>query len=268
MNWWRAHHGLPYDSKLAVVAKNCGVSRAVALAVWIACLDYASQHEDRGAIEGIDPEEVAVSLDLDVETVESVLEGFRRRDMISVTPCDASVTQSTERITAWERRQVQRERDDDSTERTRKYRQKRQPKDLHVETPAERHVTPCDAPEQNRTEQIRAEQTNNRSACVSIAAPPSLNFDQWWNLWNGVRGSNHRPQAEHAYFRLVTAANETSCMVCTQSYLSSLENPGKGYNPENFLEEQARDKFSARWPPRVAPLPSPKSRNGVDWSRI
>lgn len=157
MNWWRAHHGLPYDSKLAVVAKRCGVRRCEVLAVWVACLDYASQHEDRGAVQGIDPEELGVSLDMETLTVECVLSGFRERDMISVTPCNASETPARERITAWERRQVQRERDDDSTERVRRYRQKLIPKELPAETPASRHVTPRNAPEQNREEQNREE---------------------------------------------------------------------------------------------------------------
>ena len=83
-----------------------------------------------------------------------------------------------------------------------------------------------------------------------IEVPPSPGFSRWWDLWSSFRGTNHRPQAENAYFRLVTVENESECFACTRSYLESLENPGKGYNPENFLEEQTRDKFSARWPRR------------------
>src|SRR6185437_15912436 len=67
-------------------------------------------------------------------------------------------------------------------------------------------------------------------------------------LWSSVRGTNHRIQAERTYFRTVSVTNEESCFNCTRSYLDSLTSPAKGYNPENFLEEQAKDEFRATWP--------------------
>jgi hypothetical protein len=120
-------------------------------------------------------------MDFDVETVARVIDGFRERNMISVTPCNASETPAIERIAAWERRQVHRERDDDSSARVQRYRQKRAPKDLPSETPASRHVTPDNAPDQTRTEQSRAEenktyafasQTDARCVPPSIDEPP------------------------------------------------------------------------------------------------
>jgi hypothetical protein len=82
---------------------------------------------------------------------------------------------------------------------------------------------------------------------------PSSRFAEWWELWSSVRGTNHRLKAEQAYRRTVTAIMEVDCFQCTASYLESLDNPAKGYNPENFLKEQARDKFQARWPSRKPP---------------
>src|SRR6516162_4191136 len=34
MNWWRAHHGLPFDPRLAAIAWRTGVSRREEGAVW------------------------------------------------------------------------------------------------------------------------------------------------------------------------------------------------------------------------------------------
>lgn len=79
---------------------------------------------------------------------------------------------------------------------------------------------------------------------------PSLarHFDDWWMLWVATRGSNHKTLAEKAFNRLVDKTNLLACIECTASYLQSLSDPARGYNPENFLEEQARDLFTARWP--------------------
>jgi hypothetical protein len=73
-------------------------------------------------------------------------------------------------------------------------------------------------------------------------------------MWSAVKGTNHQGNAEQVYPRTVTTDTEADCMACTQSYLNSLDNPAKGFNPENFLIDQARDKFKARWPARASPV--------------
>jgi hypothetical protein len=249
MNWWRAYHGLPYDSKLAVVAKKCGVPRAEVLAVWIACLDFASQHEDRGTVQGIDAEELAVSLDLDEATVDRVLNGFRERDMISVTPRNATETQGVERITAWERRQVQRERDDDSSERVRRFRQKRTAKDLSTETPPSSHVTPRNAPEQNRTEQRREDTHTKQTACVRVAdldGVASQLFDELWQRWPR---RTKKDLACQLWISFVTTDNEAAVMACADRYLASDEvSRNVVMNLSTWLEQQHRDGWGGEWP--------------------
>ena len=79
---------------------------------------------------------------------------------------------------------------------------------------------------------------------------PSYRFDEWWNIWSRVKGTNQRMAAETVYPREVTVALEEDCFACTESYLQSLDNPAKGYNPHNFLIDQKRDKYKARWPIR------------------
>jgi hypothetical protein len=123
MNWWRAYHGLPFDSKLALVAKRCDARRGDVAAVWVAVIDFASQHEDRGSVVGIDPEEVALLLDYEIEFVSRILKAFEERGMITAG-----------RLAAWERRQPRRERDDDSTERVRAFRQRQKERTKSRET--------------------------------------------------------------------------------------------------------------------------------------
>ncbi len=82
--------------------------------------------------------------------------------------------------------------------------------------------------------------------------PPSRSFAEWWGIWSSVKGTNHQRNAEQVYPRVVTEETEADCLACTKSYLASLDNPAKGYNPENFLMDQVGDKFKARWPPSKA----------------
>lgn len=83
MDWFRAYHGMPYDPLLTVVAKRAGVSRAAALALLVTLMDYASRNVPRGSLEGLDPEPVAAALDLDPETLELLLDGFRGKSLIT-----------------------------------------------------------------------------------------------------------------------------------------------------------------------------------------
>lgn len=87
-------------------------------------------------------------------------------------------------------------------------------------------------------------------ASASVPAVIDPHFDEWWNGWSSVRGTNHKSQAEHAWMSVVRPENVVALFECTASYLASLDTPTKGYNPENFLFEQARDGFTARFPPR------------------
>lgn len=106
MEWYRAYHGMPYDTKLRVIAKRTSQPMAVVVAIWACMLDAASQHDPRGFIK-IDPEEVAVVQDLELEVVEAVLQAFHDKGMID----------ENNHLTAWDKRQHT-----SSTERSRKSR--------------------------------------------------------------------------------------------------------------------------------------------------
>lgn len=117
--------------------------------------------------------------------------------------------------------------------------------------------------EWNGIEGNRKEQNRTAGALALVPAEPRGNGAvEWWRLWSSIRGTNHQQQAMQAYLSVVTTELEASAMECTASYLQSLDSPNKGYNPENFLFEQAKDQFQARWPAR--PKPNGSSRSLAD----
>lgn len=81
MEWYRAYHGMPYDPKLKVVARRSGQPMACVVAVWACVLDAASQHDPRGTIN-IDPEEIAVFQDMELEAVQAILDALKSKDLI------------------------------------------------------------------------------------------------------------------------------------------------------------------------------------------
>lgn len=83
MDWFRAYHGMPYDPLLTVVAQRAGVPRAAALALLVTLMDYASRNVPRGSLEGLDPEPVAAALELEAATLETLLDSFRTKQLIT-----------------------------------------------------------------------------------------------------------------------------------------------------------------------------------------
>lgn len=130
-------------------------------------------------------------------------------------------------------------------------------------------------------EPTNVEQTNNErdtddlpralsvlNSQVSILSSPEgglgeTRFPRWWGVWSAVRGTNHPGQAAQAWLSIDGDKFGEAVFDCTQSYLASLENPANGYNPENFLFDQAKDHFRARFPARASPRRSSKSEQGL-----
>jgi len=132
IQWWRSWHGAPIDHKWAVIAKKANVIVGIVSAVAWALMDYASQHKERGSIEGFD-----------IETY-SVYSGFNEIDVQSVINAMISKGMIVDNIFVnWEKRQPARE--DNSTERVSRYRAKK------------RNVTQCNADDSNDTPQIKRE---------------------------------------------------------------------------------------------------------------
>ena len=76
-------------------------------------------------------------------------------------------------------------------------------------------------------------------------------FIEWWAVWSPIRGTNHKEFALNAFAAEVTSQNFSDLMECTRSYLAGPGgDPSGGYNPENFIRDQAIDGYQARWPPK------------------
>lgn len=106
MEWYRMYHGMPFDTKLRVVAKRAGQPMGLVVAVWACMLDAASTHDPRG-IALIDPEEIAVALDFDLDAIDAILSAMRDKQMLD----------ENWHLTAWDKRQHTT-----STERSKKSR--------------------------------------------------------------------------------------------------------------------------------------------------
>lgn len=123
ISWWRSWHGAPTDHKWPVIAARSGVKVGVVSAIAWALLDYASQHKDRGSIEGFDTEEYAIYSGFSEEEIKAVMQAMSDKKII----VDGHFTN-------WEKRQPKRE--DDSRDRVRKFRE------------VKRNVTHGNAPEE------------------------------------------------------------------------------------------------------------------------
>lgn len=111
MKWYKVRRGLSSDPKLAVVAKRSGLTRAETLALYLTLLDLASTGSPAGSLAGFDAEEVSVSLELDMTSVEKALASFRAKKMISadnkLTCWAGRPSSSTLRVRAFRARQHQ-----------------------------------------------------------------------------------------------------------------------------------------------------------------
>ena len=82
MDWFRSHHGAPTDPKWLLIAKRANVRPIHVIGTWWALLDYASQHSDRGSIDGFDTETFALFAGLEDEQVKAILASLRACDLI------------------------------------------------------------------------------------------------------------------------------------------------------------------------------------------
>ncbi len=110
MDWFRSHHGAPTDPKWLLIAKRANVRPIHVIGTWWALLDYASQHSDRGSIDGFDIETFALFAGLDDEHVSRIVTTLRDKGLIDGV-----------HIAQWTKRQPKRE-DDGAADRQRKSR--------------------------------------------------------------------------------------------------------------------------------------------------
>lgn len=80
----------------------------------------------------------------------------------------------------------------------------------------------------------------------SMQSEAPVDFVEWWELWSAVRGTSRLNAALQTWLSIVNGSGKAA-IECTRSYLDSLDNPAKGFNPDRFLSDQAAEGFQARW---------------------
>ena len=135
MEWFRVYHGMPQDAKLQVIAKRTKQPMSSVVSVWLCLLEAASRHEPRGIAE-VDPEQIAVVQDMEMEVVQGIIQAFSDKGMID----------KNNRLTAWDKRQYAT-----STERSRKFREEKK-----------QDATPCNTKKQQATSVNSSEQKSSK----------------------------------------------------------------------------------------------------------
>ncbi len=143
IDWFRWHHGSVTDPKFQLVARQAGASLPDVLAVWAYLLERASAAQDRGDVGDIDCEAVDCMFGFpSTETrTADILAAMAKRGLLAGA-----------RITAWEKRQPKREREDDTAagrQRAKRARDAADQSRSHDTIPA--HVTPCHATSHQKT---------------------------------------------------------------------------------------------------------------------
>ena len=110
VEWFRSWHGAPTDIKWLALAKMADVPTSLVVALAWSLLDRASQAEQRGSIEGYDPDALAAFFGCEPEQIEAVIQSMTAKGIVSGL-----------RLASWEKRQPVRE--DGSADRAKNWRQ-------------------------------------------------------------------------------------------------------------------------------------------------
>lgn len=154
-SWFRSWHGAPTDPKWRVIARLANVDLSVVIACAWALLDHASQCPDRGFVGNADAEVLAESIGSSPECVTRVVEALHVKNILRES-----------RFAAWDERQPKRE--DDSSDRVAKHRERKR-------NEVQRTVTPSNAPD-TEAEQKRTEKKKAASVKVLLAQA----FEEFW----------------------------------------------------------------------------------------
>ncbi len=131
IDWFRWHHGSVNDPKFQLVAKKAGASVAEVVAVCASLLEAASMADERGRPNEHDFEAMDCALGIEDGRAATIYGQMTARGLVAK---DGS-------ITAWDRRQPRREREDDhSTERVKAFRERQRQSGERNAT--KRHETP------------------------------------------------------------------------------------------------------------------------------
>lgn len=123
--WWRSWHGAPTDLKWALIAKKAGAKTCEVTALAWALMDYASQNDDRGSIDGFDVETFSMYSGIEEEEINRIIQAMEEKGIIE-----------SGSFAKWDKRQPKSESE---MSRVKEYRRKKKEEAL-------RDVTDCYEP--------------------------------------------------------------------------------------------------------------------------
>lgn len=97
-NWFKVHHGITSDPKWRAIARKIHIPEGTIVSVWVALLEYGSQQEERGDVQGFSCADYDCCYGYEDGTCQTVYEALVQRGLIV-----------DDFITNWERRQSQPE---------------------------------------------------------------------------------------------------------------------------------------------------------------
>lgn len=149
--WLRLWHDMPNDPKWRTIARISGQRIGDVIAIYNHLLVSASMNTERGVTQ-CDADDLASALDLTTEAVNSILQAMQGKVL------------EENNLTGWETRQPKRE--DNSRDRTTKYRQLKK---------EERSVTQCDAPEKIKIREDKDKKERKKGTRFALTTLP----DDW-----------------------------------------------------------------------------------------
>lgn len=98
-HWFRWYHGTTTDPKFRTIARKAECPLTAVIGVWAFLLEQASQSDERGSIAGVEPEDIAEALALDISICVRILKAMS----------DKVLDDEDKTIRSWEKRQPKRE---------------------------------------------------------------------------------------------------------------------------------------------------------------
>lgn len=246
MAWFRVHEGTYADAKWPVIARKANTNVGTVVSIWVALLDHASQHEQRGSLEGFDPEAIDALYGYEDGTCQGVFDAMVCKGLIA-----------DGRLANWEKRQPIKE---DATARERKARYN------------ERHGTPGNVPErsgtpENAPDKIRIEEIKENlntpplppkgGGDMGSLPEPDMEFTQLRAMWD----EHMRPEGSRAGFKAYLALKKARAWpgiaAIEQDVLTRKEAAAwsPGYEPglDKYLTDRTWQAQMPRPTPQAAP---------------
>lgn len=127
--WWRSWHGAPMDHKWSVIAARSGVKVGIVSAIAWALLDYASQHKERGTVEGFDVETYSVYSGFSEDEINAVIQAMTDKEVIR-----------DGKFSNWDKRQPKSEKEIQRATENRKKKQEREQRYEMLQNVTEKYI--------------------------------------------------------------------------------------------------------------------------------